>query len=373
VTTIITKATEYCNANCAYCAVRDKDQKKMKMSISTLRRLLERSRELLESNPQERINITWHGGEPALMGVDFYDAVYALHQEILGPCRERLQYSMQSNITLVDEELIHVIKKLGMRTMGTSYEYYPGLRGIGGSVDSDKYNREFFRALNLLDKHDISPGVIYVVTSRTVHKPVETMILLTNLLSKRFIGHFRINPLYIEGEASKDINQDLYISAEEYGHFLGKAYQFWYERRNFLEGVAPFNGLHKAINGDQNTLSCEERGECGRTHLAVNANGDIYQCGRAMDNVILKYGNLEDTRFSEILKMPQKMELINRSEVLKKKECKDCTLWDYCHGGCPVDSYLSYNDWHRKTYLCEAKQIFLGKYVKPTSMQRQAS
>jgi uncharacterized protein len=363
--TLIVKATEYCNANCVYCAVRDKEQKKERMSMEMLRLLIERCREYLERDPSRRVTTTWHGGEPALMGTDFYRAVRELQGELLGDDAPRLGHAMQSNITLMDDEIVRSLKALGIQSVGTSYDPTPGIRGLGPTCDSAAYTREFFRGLEVLHRNQMGAGVIFVVTSLVVDRPVESMIFLGNLLGNRFRGHFRLNPLYLEGEASKDVNRGLGITPEQFGHFMGKAYEYWVPRRHLLSQVAPFSGLFRAVCGEPGMLSCEEAGVCGNTHLSISAVGEVFQCGRAMDNGALHYGNIKEKSFDELFEHPVKRALIGRSSTLRDGACKTCELWDYCHGGCPVDSFIYHQDWQHKTYFCRAKEVFLAEYVLP--------
>jgi uncharacterized protein len=364
--TMIVKATEYCNANCAYCAVRDKENKRERMSIETLRVLLERVAEYLEADAARRVTVTWHGGEPALMGAEFYRAVDLLGRERLRGNTQRLVHIIQSNITALSDEIAESWRDLGVRSVGTSFEYAPHVRGFGPSVDSDSYAKHFFGGLQTLRRHGMEAGVIYVVTARTVEAPIETMILLGNLLGKACRGRYRINPLYEEGEASREVSKHLAVTPEQFGHFLGRAYQFWHPRRHILDGVAPFNGIYEALRGNHRRLGCEDAGICGETHLGIGVRGDIFQCGRALDNDVLRFGTIFERSLAEvILEHPVKQELVSRPSVLRDSECAGCAFWDYCHGGCPIDSFVYHGDWHHKTHFCRTKQIVIGEYALP--------
>lgn len=364
--TIIAKVTEYCNANCIYCAVSDKDRKKSKMTVPTVNLLMTRIAEYLGADQERGVTVTWHGGEPALMGPAFYATVYDAQRTVLRGMGHRLRHSMQSNITLMTQELIDVLLKLGVDHLGTSYDYRPGVRGIGPARDSDTYNRLFFKALNLLKKNGIEAGVIFVVTSHSIGDPEGTLAFLTNLLGKRQRGHFRINQLYFEGEAQKLASTPLHLKPEDFGHFLGKAYLLWYRQKSLLPHVAPFAGVHKAVTtGDLRGLGCEDTGDCGLTHISVNPDGGIFQCGRSMDSNVLRYGHIEQHSFDDILAMPTKQELIERSETMRSSECAACPIYRVCHGGCPVDSFIYTGDWRNKTYFCGARKVFWLEYVLP--------
>jgi len=363
VITLIVKPTEFCNADCTYCSVAEKADKKSRMTLDTLQTLMERIAEYLSVDSFRRVGITWHGGEPALMGVEFFRAAGILQKEVLGVNADRLQHSIQSNLTVMSEDLANAYADLGIRSVGSSYDMSPGVRTIG-KHNSDNYNRKFFRGLEIIHRHGIGTGIIFVVTSRVIERPVETMIFLTNLLGKRHRGHFRLNPMYMEGEALLQ-EHSLSITSEQYGHFLGKAYQYWYPRRHVLSGIAPFSGLAQIVDGIPTNMSCEEVGSCGDTHLAVAPNGDLYQCGRAMDNDILKYGNIHHDSFDVTFETPLKKELLRRSSKLRVSDCASCDLWEYCHGGCPIDGHIAYHEWQHKTYYCGTKHILFPEYVYP--------
>jgi radical SAM protein with 4Fe4S-binding SPASM domain len=175
----------------------------------------------------------------------------------------------------------------------------------------------------------------------------------------------RINPIYREGEAKKSELAYLYVTAQEYGHFLGKAFVHWHGRRHIFPQIQPFQGFMDRYLKPGAILTCDEAGICGKTHMGVDALGGIYQCGRAMDAGLLKYGNLIDNDFENVFDNPQKLDLDTRNDVLSKGECGSCRFFDYCHGGCPVDSYNYFDAWHHKTYFCETRKIFFEQYFEP--------
>lgn len=364
--TIILKATEYCNANCVYCAVRDKERKKERMGVDVLRTCIERIGEYLKANPKSDVNITWHGGEPLLLGTEWFRTVAAFQRQVLGPAAKRIRHTIQSNLTLMNDELAGALKDLGIDSVGSSFEYVPGLRRIGvENPSTEEYVRGFFDGLAVLKRHGLGTGIIYVVTSQTVNQPIETMVFLENLFGKRQRGKFRLNPMYREGEGASDANAYLAVTAEQFGHFLGRAYQYWYPRRDLLGGIMPLSSFYGAVTETEEAMGCEESGICAESHLAIAPSGDVFQCGRAMDNLILRYGNVRESTFDELLRHPLKQELAQRPSKLREGECADCKLWGLCNGGCPVDASIYGKDWRKRTYFCETKHIVYDQYVLP--------
>jgi uncharacterized protein len=361
--TIITKPTENCNSNCVYCSVNDKSMKKEVMSDEVLTLLFTRIREFLAGS-EESVNITWHGGEPMLVGTAFYEKVHRIQERIAGDLQNRICHSMQSNLTILSDGFFDVFKKLNIDQVGSSFEFLPNVRGIGKKVNSDLYERRFFQSVEKLEKWKIRWGVIYVVTSKSVGLGEDVLNYLINLVNQS--GGIRLNPLYLEGEARKDDLKYLGVTAEQFGHFLGKCFVSWYPRRKIYPLVQPFDGFLNYILGISNTLCCDEAGTCGSSHLGVDPQGNIYQCGRSMDTKVLKYGHLETHDFQNVFRHELKDRLNNRSQFLSEAECRDCRFFKFCHGGCPVDGFIYRDDWFKKTIWCEARKIFLEQYFEPT-------
>lgn len=360
--TIIVKPTENCNANCVYCSVNDKSMKKKTMSERILRALYRRIGEYL-ANSDDRVNITWHGGEPMLPGPAFYEKVIAIQKRFLGKNAERVQHSMQTNLTMLNDSFRDIFERLGIRQLGSSFEFVPGLRGIGKNCDSQAYERKFFDAISKLNQWGVGFGVVYVVTSRSIGRGEEVLNYLINLVNHD--GGLRINPLYLEGEAKKEAVKPLGVSAVDFGNFLGCCFRSWYPRREIYNPIEPFLGFYNFLVGKSKSLCCDESGVCGSSHLGVDPDGNIYQCGRAMDSHVLKYGHLLTHDFKGVFEHELKHKLSLRSAELRRTECSDCRFFDYCHGGCPIDGFIYRADWNRKTIWCEARRIFFQDHMEP--------
>ena len=178
--TLIFKETEACNSNCIYCDVIAR-KKPRTIKKDLLRRVFECINEYLEQYPKECFSIVWHGGEPCIVGAEFYEHVLDLEDEICSSTKNRIEHDIQSNLTLINQHMIDVFKRMGITRVGTSYEPYKGIRGFGENRDSDAYNKKFFKGIELIEKNGFSWGFIYVVTQRVIDKPLEIFNILTNL------------------------------------------------------------------------------------------------------------------------------------------------------------------------------------------------
>ena len=211
--TLIFKETEACNSNCIYCDVIARKQPRT-ISPARLEKGFIYINEYLEENPNEYFSIVWHGGEPCIVGVDFYKRVLELQEKYCEKTKNRIEHEIQTNLTLINEELIGIFERLGIKRAGTSYEPYKGIRGFGPARDSDAYNKQFFRGIELIEKHGWGWGFIYVVTRSVLDKPHEIFHLLTNFKVK---GGFQLHPVYSYKNEDKN---DVGITAKEFADLV---------------------------------------------------------------------------------------------------------------------------------------------------------
>ena len=107
--TLIFKETEACNSNCVYCDVIAR-KKPRTISMERLGKVFVYINEYLVKFPDEYFSIVWHGGEPLIVGVDFYRKVLELQEKYCPETKSRIEYDIQSNLTLLTQEMVDVFK-----------------------------------------------------------------------------------------------------------------------------------------------------------------------------------------------------------------------------------------------------------------------
>lgn len=358
--TLIIKATEKCNSNCYYCDVVRNKQKAVSMTENVLETLFMKSNEYLQKYPSETIEFIWHGGEPLLLGADFYKKACLLQNTCCANTKSRIKHSIQTNLTCFTENFIGPFLELGITAIGTSFDPEPNMRGPGKTIDSGIYNSMFMNALSILEKYDLKWGLIYVVTKKSLQNPMKIFYYLTNLVSG---GGINFNQVLIYDNERKDVA----ISPSEFMDFLGTIFPVWFNNMGKYPYIGPFSPLVDTIINKKTSLGCVESGNCTNVHMNISPEGNASQCGRSSDWGLLDYGNIADRPFDEILFDKQRDVMKERLEVLQKNDCKGCRFWTICHGGCPLDSWSGNKDFMHKSEWCEARRGFIEKYFEPVT------
>jgi uncharacterized protein len=356
--TLIFKATEKCNSNCAYCDVIHKEQKIASMPLDMLELIFIRIDEFLKARPEEHFNVTWHGGEPLLLGSGYFLRAWELQEKRCPETKSRISHAVQSNLTLFSEEFIEPLSRLGIRQMGSSYDPEPHMRGPGPEIDSNLYNRLFMEGTGLAERHGFNWGLIYVVTRKSLARAREIFFFLTNL---RLHGGVHFNPVLTYDET----RQHLAVTPEEFSDFLGTLLSLWWPHQERYPIVQPFHGLKHNLQENGRSLGCGDSGQCAYSYVSISPEGEASHCGRSSDWGLLKYGNIQDRSLEDIFRDEQREQLLARNEILPRTECQGCRFWTICHGGCPLDAWWKHRSFAHKSEWCEAKRGFIERYFEP--------
>ncbi len=346
----IVKPTAACNGKCVYCSAYKEDPGRA-MTRETIGLLFERVAEYAKTGALKEVSFLWHGGEPLLMGPDFYREVLRLTRWLKERVSIPVGHLIQSNITLVTEEFLPILKEmLPSGRFGTSYDPVSGIRLLRGSKS---YEAEWKRAYALLRKADLDVGVVYVVHQGSLGR---ADFIYHELKALGLNGGLRFNPLYDTGLAKT--SRELHISPRDWGQFLLDLWRVWNDDGRTLR-VAPLEGWDALVHGRRARLSCAYSGSCTKNFTGVDSDGTVYTCGRSMDDHLMPFGNLRDHSLAELYDVVERRAFLNRQEWLLQGECAGCRWWSMCHGGCPNDAQIAYGDMLRKTYWCEGTKFYL--------------
>ncbi len=360
--TIIFKPTEACNAACAYCEVDSKGWRSTKfMPHDILELLFVRISEFLMETESEYIELIWHGGEPLLLGVEYFETALRFQRKHCSAVFGRIHHRIQSNITIFSEKFVPVFREMGISVIGTSYDPVEGIRVLRKDKQSIEYNRLFMQGARLLEKNGFSWGVIYVVTKRSLDEPLDLFNYMTNLAPDASV---RFNPVTVDNPA----HEHLKITPDEFTEFLGAIFPVWWKYRERYRKVEPFSSLLRGIMSPEGrTFCCTDSGRCVNTHINLGPDGRWSLCGRSADWGLLDYGSLFERTISQVFSDPRRDELRLRNDFLASGECNGCSYWPVCHGGCPLDAYITTGSMMKRSNWCKSKRDFMDSYFFPIS------
>ena len=345
-----------CNAACTYCAARRAGATSARMSVSILERLfafvahLARAQSVTDAHPGG-VTILWHGGEPLLMGREFYERVLVLTSD-LSRQGLKIRHRMQTNLLDWNDDLAEVLSRLlHERRLSSSAEPLGlGDRRLAGG---GSYMGRWLEQVRDVLGREFRLGLVCVVDGRIAARPQETYHYFKNLLPAPQV---RFNPLYPQSRELPMTGERL-LTPVAWGRFLRQMWQMWEadERSFCIEPLQTFAGL---VGGRRRHGTCDMSGRCGTGFLAVGPEGDVHQCGRALDAGILRYGNIATGSFDEILAAPNRVRICSRPVELSAGTCAQCRWWELCHGGCPVQAWMHGRGWHEPTHWCEGRRFF---------------
>jgi radical SAM protein with 4Fe4S-binding SPASM domain len=328
------------------------------MPLEMLDLVFARTDEYLRERPNEIVEIIWHGGEPLLLGPEYFRAAITRLSERCRDTRGRVHHSIQTNLTRFTPEYRDIFKALGIAAVGTSYDPLPNMRGPAQGKEYRWYSQQFMKGLEALEECGLGWGMIYVVTRSSLAAPLGLFHSLVNFCAE---GGINFNPVLIYDEERRHIA----ITAAEFKEFLGKIFPCWWEKRHRFPHVEPFSSYVRTIIEDSLSLGCVDSGSCTFNQVNIAPDGQTSQCGRSSDWGLLSYGNIADKTLAGILRDPQREQFVDRLTKLHGDDCSGCRFWAMCHGGCPLDAYAAHKSFMHKSEWCESKRGFIEEYFEP--------
>ena len=350
-----------CNLDCSYCYFLDKEQlypgSPFRMSERTLEAYL---RQLIESHQTDTVNIAWQGGEPTLMGLDFYRTALALAERYRRPGMTFV-HTLQTNGTLLDDDWAAFFKEHGF-LIGISLD---GPRRLHDVNRVDKGGQPTFdrvmRGLRLLQKHGVEFNVLTAVNRVNADYPFEVYRFLRDEAGATWMQFIpvveRLNPdgstLRQEGSTVSERS----VRPEQYGQFLSSVFDEWVRHDVGRVYVQTFEATLRNWLGMESSGMCIFNSTCG-TGLALEHNGDLYACDHFVEPAY-RQGNVHETHMLELVASPRQIQFGEAKRSALPRQCRQCEVRFACHGECPKNRFLlSQEGEPGLNYLCEGYLAF---------------
>lgn len=371
---IMTKPTgPICNLDCKYCFYLEKErlypgEKNWKMAPETLESYI---RQHIESQSINEVTFAWQGGEPTLMGLDYFRKVVEL-QKRYGPERKIIN-AFQTNGVLLDDAWCSFFAE---------HEFLVGLSIDGPEALHDHYRvdrggrptfQRVMRGLEFLHKHQVDFNTLTVVNDLNSRQPLEVYRFLKSIgsLVMQFIP---VVERVAENPAADGLNlvspqhtgearvSDWSVQAEQYGHFLCAIFDEWVLRDVGQRFVQLFDITLESYMQMPQSL-CWFRERCGAA-LALEHNGDLYSCDHFVypEN---RLGNILESPLLSLVNSEPQLAFGNAKADALPTQCRQCEVRFACNGECPKHRFLRTPDGEDGlNYLCAGYLRFF-RHVDP--------
>ncbi|MGI9525231.1 MAG: anaerobic sulfatase maturase [Hyphomicrobiaceae bacterium] len=331
-----------CNLDCSYCFFLDKEKlypgSRFRMTDEVLENYI---RQLIESHKADQVNIAWQGGEPTMMGLDFFRRAMAIAEKYRRPGMTFL-HTMQTNGTILNDAWCEFFKEHNF-LIGLSID---GPRELHDAYRVDKRGRPTFdnvmRGLRLLQKFGVDYNLLTTVNRINGEHPLEVYRFLRDEAKTDWIQFIpvveRVNEdgltLYQEGTTVSNRS----VMPEQFGRFLSTVFDEWVRHDVGRIYVQTFEAAVRNWLGLSSSGMCVFNETCGQG-LAIEHNGDIYSCDHFVEpNYLL--GNIADQHMIEMVTSEQQRTFGQDKKDSLPQYCLDCDVRFACHGECPKNRFL---------------------------------
>jgi len=343
-----------CNLDCTYCYYLEKEHlypegEPFRMPWKVLQSFIRQYSAAHKHLPE--IHFAWQGGEPTLLGLDFFERAVALQRKYQ-PAGCRVTNSIQTNGVLLDDAWGRFLKEQGF-LVGISIDGSPDLHD---RYRVDKGGRPTFdrvaRGLEILQRHKVEYNVLTCVHRHNGDHPLEVYRFLKSL-GARFIQFI---PVVGRASPTSSAATSISVGAEQYGRFLTSVFDEWFYNDVGQVFVQTFDVALGIWALGQASL-CVFDETCGRA-LALEHNGDLYSCDHFVDPAH-RLGNINETPLLALLEDPRQQAFGRAKGETLPRFCRECEVLEMCSGGCPKDRILQTPDGESGlNYLCAGYKRF---------------
>jgi uncharacterized protein len=372
-----------CNLDCEYCFFLSKEMlypgSRFRMAAELQETYI---RQLMAAHARApEVIVAWQGGEPTMMGLDFFRRSIEIERACARP-GQRVLNTIQTNGTLLDDEWGVFLRENDF-LVGISID---GPRGLHDAYRVDKGGKPTYdrviRGLDVLKRHGVDWNVLTTIHAANGDHGRAVYTFLRDDLGATFIqfiaiverGTEQTLPAADEGWGHGVKGRPLYlqegnlvtrrsVGPVQYGRFMIDVFEDWVRRDVGTVYVQMFDTALANFHGEPGGM-CVHAETCGQ-QLALEHTGDLYSCDHYVEPGYL-LGNISERTLLELLVLPQQQEFGRAKRDTLTRYCLDCDLRFACNGGCPKDRFATTPDGEPGLhYLCPGYKDFFGHISEP--------
>jgi uncharacterized protein len=374
-----------CNLDCQYCFFLSKEvlypNSQFRMTDDLLKIYI---RQILDAQPTPEVSLNWQGGEPTLMGLDFFKQSVE-YVEKYKKTGQKLLYTIQTNGTKIDNEWASFFKQnnflVGLSLDGPKelHDIYRVNKGGQGSFD------QVMRGWEILKKHTVDVNILCTVNAANGDHPLEVYHFFRDELNGQYMQFIPIverataetlalanqgwsehpgsdRPLYTQ---NGDLVTERSVKPDQFGRFLISIFNEWIKGdvgKVFVQSfdVALANWL------GQPSLCIFQR-TCGES-LVLEHNGDLYACDHFVEPAFL-LGNIKKTHMIDLVSSNQQHKFGQDKYDSLPQYCRECEVLFACYGECPRNRFIHAPSGEPGlNYLCAGYKQFFNHIDQPMRM-----
>jgi|YelNatPaOPRAMG01_1025707.scaffolds.fasta_scaffold73747_1 uncharacterized protein len=344
VITIIAMTTSDCNFNCWYCYTR--------ASRRSVKNWIEDDIEKIINNCSDgfsNVEFCWHGGEPLLLGKNFYQKVIYVQKSITHAKGTVFQNNIQTNGWLLNDLWLDFFQ---------NNNFHIGL-SLDAPLDVYKIHRKKdpSKLLNICEKiknRNLPLGVLCVVSKLNVGFPQE----IFNFYKSLGVNSFGLLPL----KNVPLVDSFLIPSNEDLFGFYQKLFDLWMWTPNNFSCIEPFDTMLRLLLGEK-CGNCSFTSPCLEKMITIDQEGNVVPCSSLVSEDFI-LGNILQESLVRILSNSK----VERFKKLKlqaiENNCKDCVFLSICKGGCRADAYWFSGLYEGKYPFCESRKLMFEHIQK---------
>jgi uncharacterized protein len=341
-------------------------------------------RQLLEAQSLAEVSINWQGGEPTLMGLDFFQRSVEYVETNKKPGQQVL-YTIQTNGTRIDKDWAVFFRQhnflVGLSVDGPKdlHDTYRVNKGGQGSFD------QVMKGWEMVMQHGVDVNILCTVNAANADHPLDVYHFFRDELKAQYMQFIPIieratsetlalanrgwsehpgseRPLYTQvGELVTERS----VKPEQFGRFLIAIFDEWVQRDVGNIFVQSFDAALANWLGQPSL--CIFQQTCGQS-LALEHNGDLYSCDHFVEPDFL-LGNIQTTPMVDLVSSERQQKFGQDKSGTLPQYCRQCEVLFACNGECPRNRFIQTPDGDPNlNYLCAGYKLFFNHIDRPMSL-----
>ncbi len=356
-----------CNLDCKYCFYLEKESlypqvSKWAMPEDVLDSYI---RQYIEAHDHPVVNFAWQGGEPTLLGVEYFRKLVEIQKKYANG--KRIQNAFQTNGVLLNDEWAALFKENDF-LIGISID---GPRELHDHFRVDKGGQPTFdrvmRGIETLKRNGVEFNTLTTVHRGNASHPLEVY----RFLKENGSGFMQFIPI-VERVANQVTADGLHlispdfdgaaqvalwsVEPRQFGRFLCEIFDEWVRKDVGQYYVQLFDVSLETWAGMEASL-CVFRKQCGAA-LAMEHSGDLYSCDHYVypEN---RLGNIMEASLTTLVNSEQQRIFGEAKESALPRYCLECDVRFACNGECPKHRFIKTPDGEPGlNYLCAGYKMY---------------